>query len=253
MRTGAVLDLSDLPGPKVDKHSTGGVGDKTSLVLAPLAAACGVDVPMISGRGLGHTGGTLDKLESIPGFHVRLSLADAARRCCAQCGLGADRPDARDRARRPQALRAARRHRHGREPAADRGLDHEQEDGRGHRRAGARRQVRRRRVHADRATRRATLAETMIADRPRHGQEGRRADHRHGPAARAHRRQRARGRRVRRDAEGPRPEGPRVALGRARGLDGPPRRRGRRRSTRRAARVREALASRRRASSASAA
>jgi pyrimidine-nucleoside phosphorylase len=87
MRTGEVLDLSDLPGPKVDKHSTGGVGDKTSLVLAPLAAACGVYVPMISGRGLGHTGGTLDKLESIPGFDVRLSLG-RLHEVLRACGLG---------------------------------------------------------------------------------------------------------------------------------------------------------------------
>jgi pyrimidine-nucleoside phosphorylase/thymidine phosphorylase len=84
--SGSVLDLSHVPGLKVDKHSTGGVGDKTSLILAPIASACGVPVPMVSGRGLGHTGGTLDKLESIPGFNVRLSLDDF-QSVLASCGL----------------------------------------------------------------------------------------------------------------------------------------------------------------------
>jgi pyrimidine-nucleoside phosphorylase len=85
LHSGEVLDLSSLPARKVDKHSTGGVGDKTSLVLAPLVAAAGIAVPMISGRGLGHTGGTLDKLESIPGFNVNLSVADF-RRVLETCG-----------------------------------------------------------------------------------------------------------------------------------------------------------------------
>jgi len=85
LHSGEILDLSSLAARKVDKHSTGGVGDKTSLVLAPLAAAAGVAVPMISGRGLGHTGGTLDKLEAIPGFNVNLPVAQF-RRVLEVCG-----------------------------------------------------------------------------------------------------------------------------------------------------------------------
>ena len=84
LHSGRVLDLSDIPGKKVDKHSTGGVGDKLSLILAPIVASCGVPVPMISGRGLGHTGGTLDKMESVPGFNVDMTLEryqDILARC----------------------------------------------------------------------------------------------------------------------------------------------------------------------------
>lgn len=84
--SGKVLDLSGVANPKADKHSTGGVGDKTSLIIAPILAACGVAVPMISGRGLGHTGGTLDKLESIPGYNVTLSTSEL-HSIVEQCGF----------------------------------------------------------------------------------------------------------------------------------------------------------------------
>ena len=90
LHSGEVLDWSSLPRKKVDKHSTGGVGDKTSLVLTPIVAAGGLLVPMISGRGLGHTGGTLDKLESIPGFNVNLSATEMRRvmEACGACMIG---------------------------------------------------------------------------------------------------------------------------------------------------------------------
>ena len=86
LHSGEVLDFSDIPLPKVDKHSTGGVGDKVSIPLAPMVAACGVAIPMMSGRGLGHTGGTLDKLESIPGFTTALDPA-RFRQILSECGL----------------------------------------------------------------------------------------------------------------------------------------------------------------------
>src|SRR6478752_7595099 len=86
LRSGDTVDLSSVPGIKVDKHSTGGVGDKTSFIVAPLAAAAGVIVPMMSGRALGHTGGTLDKLESIPGFRTDLSV-DEFKKQLSELGL----------------------------------------------------------------------------------------------------------------------------------------------------------------------
>ncbi len=86
LNSGSIVDLSDIPGIKVDKHSTGGVGDKVSLILAPIVASVGVPVPMISGRALGHTGGTLDKLESIPGFKTNLSIEEY-KKVIAEVGL----------------------------------------------------------------------------------------------------------------------------------------------------------------------
>jgi pyrimidine-nucleoside phosphorylase len=106
LHSGVVLDWPDLPAAKVDKHSTGGVGDKTSLVIAPVVAAAGLYVPMISGRGLGHTGGTLDKLEAIPGFNVNLGLAEFRRVLeSAHCGLIGQTPEIAPADKKLYALR----------------------------------------------------------------------------------------------------------------------------------------------------
>ena len=153
--SGIRMDLSAVGRPTVDKHSTGGVGDKISLPLAPLVAACGAAVPQLSGRGLGHTGGTLDKMESIAGWRATLSPAEMTAQlaavgaviCAASDGSGAGGP---------QAVRAAGRHRHGRVDPDDRRVDHEQEDRRGHRGAGAGRQGGHRRVHEAGRPRRRT-------------------------------------------------------------------------------------------------
>jgi len=108
LHSGSTLDLTHLRTPRIDKHSTGGVGDKVSIVLAPLVASCGVAVPMMSGRGLGHTGGTLDKLESIPGFRTNLSLAEAAHLVeTIGCALLGQTPEIAPADRRLYALRDA--------------------------------------------------------------------------------------------------------------------------------------------------
>ena len=145
--TGAMLDsgqrlrFEGFATPRVDKHSTGGVGDKVSLVLAPLVASCGVAVPMMSGRGLGHTGGTVDKLESIPGFRTALTLAEAEAQT-RKIGCVLAGPDRRGGPRRPAALCAPRRDWHGTLHSAHRRQHHVEEAGRGAHRAGARRQGR---------------------------------------------------------------------------------------------------------------
>ena len=163
--SGERMDFSGLSRPTADKHSTGGVGDKITLPLAPLVAVFGVAVPQLSGRGLGHTGGTLDKLESIPGWRAALSneemmaqLEDVGAVIC-QAGSGlapADRKlySLRDVTGTVESI------------PHDRRVDHEQEDRRGHRRARARRQGRLGRVHEGRRP------------RPRAGPDDGRARHR---------------------------------------------------------------------------
>ena len=181
LHSGEVLDLSDIAGPKVDKHSTGGVGDKTSLIIAPIVAAAGVTVPMISGRGLGHTGGTLDKLQSIPGFNINLSLSEFRRvlKSCG-CGLIGQTAEIAPADKKLYALRDVTGD--GRKPEPDLRLDHEQEAGRGHRRPGARCKDRQRRVHED-GKRLGPPGRAHGRNRRAHGQKDGRAYHRHGPAS----------------------------------------------------------------------
>ena len=169
LQSGAVLDLSSITRPKIDKHSTGGVGDKVSLILAPLVAILGVAVPMMSGRGLGHTGGTVDKLESIPGFSTDLSLEQFYKQLDALgCALITQTDG--DRSARQEAVCAARCDRHRRIAAADRVQHHEQENRRGHRRAGAGHQARQWCVPAGPGSRLA-LARTMIGIGKAHGRD----------------------------------------------------------------------------------
>jgi thymidine phosphorylase len=164
-RSGAVLDWSDaaLDGPVVDKHSTGGVGDKVSFLLAPIAAACGCYVPMISGRGLGHTGGTTDKAEAIPGY-------DTA-------------PDFETFKHIVKSVRDSRRHGHGRVDTADHRVDPVQENCGWPRRAGNGRQGRQRCIHAK-------LREVRRPREKHHRNgcqcraENQRRAHRHEPGAR---------------------------------------------------------------------
>ena len=190
MRSGDVLDGTRarcrpaLDRPVLDKHSTGGVGDKVSLLLAPIVAACGGAVPMISGRGLGHTGGTLDKLESIPGYDVR-PTPERFREVVGSVGCAIIGQTGRARTRRQAALRDPRCDRHRRVAAADRRLDPLQEARRRARRAGDGRQGRLRRVPAVARATRASWRAAIVDVARGNGLADQRAADRHEPGSRA--------------------------------------------------------------------
>jgi hypothetical protein len=194
LRSGEVLDLSDLPGAKIDKHSTGGVGDKTSLIVAPVVAAAGVTVPMISGRGLGHTGGTLDKLQSIPGFNINLSLSEFRRvlKACG-CGLIGQTAEIAPADKKLYALRDVTATVES--PNLICASIMSKKLAEGHRQPGAGRQNRLWRLHEDRKGLRSSCRPDG-RNRRAHGQKDGRLDYRHGPTPGSESRERARSRRM---------------------------------------------------------